>query len=121
MAKRIRSLSSTVLDLDVRDPRVTVRADFLARFGYLQPARARDPASVQEAIRRYQRFYRLEQTGQLSLETVRHMRRPRCGNPDPVRPLIDDGVSEGDPIVYFGGRWSKQHLRFHIDHFTSDM
>ncbi|RWS00834.1 matrix metalloproteinase-14-like protein [Dinothrombium tinctorium] len=56
---------------------------FLLKHGYLNGKQTRrSNVNITGAILGFQRFYKLEQTGKLDNETLREMRRPRCGNPD---------------------------------------
>ncbi len=121
MPIRHTSRNKAMSKLDSGDARVRQAAAFLRKFGYLERKVVRDPKSIRKALKLYQRFYDLEPTGQLTLETIKHMRRPRCGNPDPVQALITDGNAKADPIVYFGGRWGSYDLTYYIDNFTSDL
>ena len=121
MRERHHDRAERVCDLDLSDPRVDHAARFLSRFGYLPAERAHDPEQLQNALRLYQRFYDLAPTGELTLETIKHQRRYRCANPDPVQALVDDGTATADPIVYFGDRWNHRDLTFFLDNFTSDL
>ncbi len=121
MAKRCKPPASKIFELDLTNSHVTQAAKFLCKFGYLDPKAMEEQEALGESLRLYQRFYQLVPTGDLTLETIKHMRRPRCGNPDPVQPLITDGTAKADPIVYFGGRWDHLNITYFIDNFTSDM
>lgn len=121
MIERHKPQVQKVFDLDISNPHVIQATKFLCKFGYLDPKVIEERKSIAAAIKLYQRFYKLTPTGELTLETIKHMRRPRCGNPDPVQPLITDGTAKADPIVYFGGRWDHHDITYFIDNFTADM
>ncbi len=121
MIERYKPPASKIFDLDLANPHVRETAKFLCKFGYLDPKVMEERKALGEALRIYQRFYQLEPTGELTLETIKQMRRPRCGNPDPVQPLVTDGTAKADPIVYFGGRWDHRNITYFIDNFTADM
>ena len=50
---------------------------FLKKFGYMNQS-----LDMERAIRKFQEFAGLEQTGKLSQETVQFMQMPRCGVKD---------------------------------------
>jgi hypothetical protein len=121
MRDRHLERSKSLFKLDVANPHVMKAASFLSKFGYLEPGLVGNAEAVEHALKLYQRFYGLAPTGQFTLETIKHMNQPRCGNPDPVAALVTDGTAEADPIVYFGNRWGKTNITYFIDRFTSDM
>ena len=59
----------------------------LYRYGYLRPE-----GDMARAIRHFQAFAGLRQTGQLDTETVDKMREPRCNLPDVLENLEDEDM-----------------------------
>lgn len=55
---------------------------FLLKYNYLSDARTNTDQNVQQAIRSFQEFFKLEVTGELNEQTITLMNKPRCGNPD---------------------------------------
>lgn len=56
---------------------------FLRSYGYLSnDSRSQSSQNLTSAISRYQRFLKLNITGNLTNETLSHMNSRRCGNPD---------------------------------------
>ena len=58
---------------------------YLTQYGYLQAASSTKTAALQSidsAVRSFQAFAGLRQTGQLDEETVEMMEKPRCGVKD---------------------------------------
>src|SRR5687767_8598839 len=61
--------------------------DYLRRFGYLEDDESRVEVGTldhptEEALRRFQRFYQLPETGEFDDETRTAMMQPRCALPD---------------------------------------
>ena len=68
-----------------RDVLIPMANRFLQRFGYLKRHACKADLlcpHVSLSLRRFQAFYRLEETGTFTLETLKLMTRPRCGLPD---------------------------------------
>jgi hypothetical protein len=81
---------------------------YLRALGYLrQDERENDEydRSTRDAVRRYQEFFKVDQSGVLDADTLAKMRKPRCGNPD-VRSL--DVAPVSNP-------WGKSLLTFYVD------
>jgi Matrixin/Putative peptidoglycan binding domain len=105
---------------------------YLAKFGYLQAddtgqyeaARQLDKEekaepdtfddATEHALRAFQRFHELPETGELDDATVAQMSIPRCGFPD----LSDDALGA---FVAQGNRWKKDRLRYRFMSFTPDV
>ena len=105
---------------------------YLARFGYLSTddpgayapirgdARELDApagsfeASTEQALRRYQRFHALPETGELDDATVAEMSRPRCGFPDV-------GTGSVSSFLAQGNRWTTTDLRYGFEGFSGDL
>jgi peptidoglycan hydrolase-like protein with peptidoglycan-binding domain len=106
---------------------------YLNRFGYLKVddigafTNIRDAAPTPEAtlgtfdenttraLRRYQRFFHLPQTGELDEATVAQMSIPRCSVLDPQ----DDAGVSGQAVQ--GNRWTTTDLRYGFQNFTPDL
>ncbi|WP_426337421.1 matrixin family metalloprotease [Pseudoduganella sp. R-31] len=88
--KETAKFKLTVRDLDIGErhedvPRVQM---FLRRFGYLSESASTDGTfdeATRQAVKRFQAYHRLHDSGLLDDPTVHQMERPRCGNPD-LRP-----------------------------------
>src|SRR5215218_3064769 len=106
---------------------------YLNRFGYLKVddlgafTNVRDAGPIPEAnlgtfdektvqaLRSYQEFFHLPQTGELDDATVAQMSIPRCGFPDVVEAA---GVSAE---VVQGNRWTTTDLRYGFQNFSPDL
>jgi hypothetical protein len=105
---------------------------YLAHFGYL-PETACDCRAdelcphMAAALRHFQRNFRLEARGTLTLESFFLGLVPRCNVPDvlPPRPLDSSagptGVAASDPIAFTGERWDTQYLRYLLQTGTGDI
>jgi len=108
-----------------RDILVPMANHFLGRFGYLEDHDCPDdllcPHSSR-ALLRFQAFYRLEETGTLTLETLKLMRMPRCGLPD-LEPeeIGGPGIEDSDPFVFGGTPWTQQQVRWFMGIGTPDL
>lgn len=107
-----------------RDALVLVAGNFLNRFGYLSRHKCSPDLlcpHISVALRRFQAFYRLEETGMLTLETLKLMRRPRCGLPD-LHPddIGGPGIEDSDPFVFEGTPWAQQQIRWFMGTGTPD-
>lgn len=94
-------------------------ASYLSRYGFLPPsspassstkAAAVNPADLQSAIIRLQRFGGLEGTGRLDGPTRALLLRPRCGNSD------DPPTSEKT-----AGKWKNNSVTYHFVSYTSKL
>jgi hypothetical protein len=108
-----------------RDVLVPMTNRFLHRFGYLEPHTCKDDLlcnHVSLALRRFQAFYRLEETGTLTLETLKLMSKPRCGLPD-LEPdeIGGPGIEDSDPFVFEGTPWAQQQIRWFMGTGTPDL
>lgn len=89
---------------------------WLRQYGYLSQA-SRQMSTMQssqilsKAISDMQRFYGLEVTGEMNPDTVKAMRRPRCGVPD--RKKVDDGARK-KRYALTGQQWNKDHITYSI-------
>jgi hypothetical protein len=108
-----------------RDVLVPMAQRFLRRFGYLGRHACKADLlcpHVSLALRRFQAFYRLEETGTLTLETLKLMSRPRCGLPD-LEPeeIGGPGIEDSDPFVFEGTPWTQQQIRWFMGTGTPDL
>uniref|UniRef100_A0A8C6SSD2 Matrix metallopeptidase 15a n=1 Tax=Neogobius melanostomus TaxID=47308 RepID=A0A8C6SSD2_9GOBI len=91
---------------------------WLRQYGYLSQA-SRQMSTMQssqilsKAISDMQRFYGLEETGEMNPATVVAMRRPRCGVPDRKAEELHDGARK-KRYALTGQQWSKDHITFSI-------
>ncbi|PIK46130.1 putative matrix metalloproteinase-14 [Apostichopus japonicus] len=70
-------------------------------------------ASLREPLRIFQRFFRLQETGEMNEESIQAIKRPRCGLGDP--PPSDQNESRrGKRYALSGARWGKQELTFSV-------
>lgn len=96
--------------------------NYLARYQYFQPG----PAGLsdgpqehleevlQEPLRKFQRFFRIQETGAINEETIKAIKRPRCGFPD-VDLLGDEHQGRRQKrYAVSGARWGKQDLTFSV-------
>lgn len=63
---------------------------------------------VERAIRNFQSFAGLEETGRLDRATIKQMKKPRCGMPD-----IEES---SDQRYETYSKWRKNHLTYYIQH-----
>lgn len=113
---------------------VRAAQDYLRRFGYLphadlseqfvhwRPAVSTAPRAddhfdeaMEEAVRLFQRAYRLDETGEVDAATIELMARPRCGVPDVV---TGQGL---EPYVAQGNRWPGPVVTYRHVNFTPDL
>ena len=106
---------------------------YLNRFGYLKVddlgsfTNVREAAPIPEAnlgtfdektlqaLRSYQEFFHLPQTGELDEATVGQMSIPRCGFPD----VVDAAGVSGEVVQ--GNRWTTTDLRYGFENFSPDL
>ena len=69
---------------------------------------------VESAIRRVQFYANLPETGEPDAETLRVMRMPRCGVPDPTARSMNGTVLGGRlrRYTHTGGKWNKRDLTY---------
>lgn len=75
-----------------------------------------DDATV-EATKRFQKFARLEPTGELDSATVEKMNLKRCGNPD----FTPGASSLSADFVTGAGKWSTNNLTYSFQNYTADL
>uniref|UniRef100_A0A8C4ZC37 Matrix metallopeptidase 15b n=1 Tax=Gadus morhua TaxID=8049 RepID=A0A8C4ZC37_GADMO len=99
-----------------------VVCSWLRMYGYLpqanrQMSTMRSAQILTGAIGDMQRFYSLEVTGQMDQQTLRAMKRPRCGVPDKFGGQIKTNVRR-KRYALTGHKWSKTHLTYSIQNYT---
>ncbi|CAL8404474.1 unnamed protein product [Boreogadus saida] len=95
---------------------------WLRMYGYLpqanrQMSTMRSAQILTGAIGDMQRFYSLEVTGQMDQQTIRAMKRPRCGVPDKFGGQIKTNVRR-KRYALTGHKWSKTHLTYSVQNYT---
>jgi hypothetical protein len=100
---------------------------YLERLGYIEPVPSLGitesmvfDADLGQAVRKYQRFHGLQETGEINDQTREMMELPRCGVPDleqghDVHPA---GVSM---FVVSGGEWTSRNLAYKFVNATADL
>lgn len=120
-----RELQQPIVKKNQRDLLAALAKKYLVRYGYMQ--RCRDPDDklcphVSRALLQFQTFYKLEATADLTLETLKLLRRRRCPMPD-FEPgeAGGPGIADSDPFVFSTAKWGKTDLRWFFKSGTADM
>ncbi|XP_071789516.1 matrix metalloproteinase-19-like [Asterias amurensis] len=94
---------------------------YLIDYGYMNPPASEGAdlltiTDVRSSIQRMQRFANLPQTGEVDAETLRVMKMPRCGVPDPNGRGTNGTVLGGrlKRYAHTGGKWPKKDLTFRV-------
>jgi hypothetical protein len=119
--------------------------DYLQQFGWLPSFNAETFRSatatnrvVQKAVRMFQRFWGLPETGEMDNTTREFMDKPRCGIPDNVESVADattllnenaDTVEAArrkkryiiQPSVRSGRKWKRYDLKYRVTKYTNQL
>ena len=75
---------------------------------------------INNAIKSFQKFANLNQTGVLDTETLNVMKLPRCGHPD-LKPTSLQKNSKNRRYVLQGSKWSKSKLNWKIGKYPDSI
>ncbi|WP_214480962.1 matrixin family metalloprotease [Bacillus sp. SM2101] len=93
---------------------IQIVQEFLSEYGYLDK-QSYSPSlldeNTSEALKKYQHFYKIEETGEFDQETRDLMNAPRCGLPDLNNSVAFSTVCD----------WDRTTLRYAIDEVTTDV
>lgn len=95
----------------------------MAQFGYLDFFSTRfgvdeTDSTWTNAVKEYQSFHGLNETGNLDNATLSEMSLPRCGMPDVIR---EENRTRSKRYTKFGTKWSKNNLTYRISEYTTQM
>lgn len=119
-----QALGASVVEREERSAVVPFVRDYLVRYGYMRAGDA-DPTRLGDdtvpALAKFQAFTGLQATGDLTLETLKMMRKPRCSVPDfDPEEVGGPGINEQDPFVFVGGTWPGPTVRWFLNTGTAD-
>ncbi|GFO19891.1 LOW QUALITY PROTEIN: matrix metalloproteinase-24-like [Plakobranchus ocellatus] len=103
--------------------------DFLSKYGYMAPPESiyrgkfQSDDVINTAIRDFQRFNGLKETGVPDPETLELMQRPRCGMPDIIREPPRNNKDVLIPMAFttFGTRWHKDTVTWKPTQFSKKL
>ena len=87
---------------------------FLTQYHYISPSKSGNH-DVGEAVKKFQQFVHLPVTGEVDEDTLRQMKKPRCGDPD-----VEEEASRFkryDAVT----SWSKTDFTYYIEYSGEDM
>jgi len=97
--------------------------NYLKKFGYLKTAKSEQPGqshlmdqqSLIKAVKEFQTFGGVVNTGIIDEHTIELMRTPRCGLPD-----VKDGVRR-KRFALQGSRWMKEEVSYSVGRYPSGL
>ncbi|XP_077988703.1 stromelysin-1-like [Glandiceps talaboti] len=97
--------------------------EYLQYFGYLgnidtKAGQLRTAEDLEEAVRMFQRFANLTETGEMDAKTMEMMNVPRCGVPDMVGTSNDARRRKRFAAIT---AWPKTDLTYRITQYTNDL
>lgn len=97
--------------------------DYFSKFGYMSGPSSETGNLVNKedlhiAVRNFQKFANLPETGVLDQRTREKMTKPRCGNKDPI---MDSEDGRNKRYVLAPSKWDRLHLTYRITNFTPDL
>jgi hypothetical protein len=115
---------ASIVEREERSAVVPFVRGYLVRFGYMR-ARDGDPTRLGDdtapALAKFQAFTGLQVTGDLTLETLKMMRKPRCSVPDFDPEEVGlPGINDQDPFVFVGGTWPGPTVGWFLNSGTAD-
>lgn len=104
----------------------TLAAQYLVQFGFLawDVAHRVDPNAFQNALKAFQGFFDLPQTGALTSPDLNIMATPRCGVPDmvdPTNPAHAHFVALPQFAQQNLSRWQKKGLKYYIGTYVKSL
>ncbi|KAL9978987.1 hypothetical protein ACROYT_G016576 [Oculina patagonica] len=99
-------LLSFLAEVAISEDDQTMALNFLRNYEYISPTRSGNH-DVPTAIKRFQKFYGLNVSGELDDSTIQLMKKPRCGMSDPI------GGNRRRRYVT-ASKWSKTHLTYFV-------
>ncbi|CAC5410458.1 MMP17 [Mytilus coruscus] len=105
-----------------QDQASTQALDYFSRFGYLEGPSSEtgnlmNPAEFPKAIRNFQQFAGIPETGVLDQRTKEWLQKPRCGNKD----TVIDSEERMRRYVLAPSKWDKKDLTYRITNYTPDL
>ena len=87
---------------------------FLTQYHYISPSKSGNH-DVGEAVKRFQKFVHLPETGLVDEETINAMKKPRCGDPD-----VEEEASRFKRFDAIRS-WSKTDFTYYIEYSEEDL
>ncbi|XP_071944791.1 collagenase 3-like [Antedon mediterranea] len=91
--------------------------DFLEQFGYLSPKKdgeERSNEELRQGLLSFQKYFYLEETGNMTDETSALMAKPRCGSPDKE-------INKLSRYLSTGYKWTGTSLTYNYLNYSSDL
>ena len=87
---------------------------YLSDYHYISPSKSGNH-DVGEALKKFQNFFHLPETGEVDEETLNAMKKPRCGDPD-----LEEEASRFKRYDAVGS-WSKTTFKWYIQYSGEDL